>query len=440
MKTRYLILGAALCTTYAAQADDFLSIYKQALSSDTSFLAADFQRQVAKEDVTLAKSAFKPSVNLSGNVNYQDEEIKSQGNRNSDNYTALGLDVSLSQTLYSKQNSIAVIQSELSDKQADFNLETASDDLIIRIATAYFTVLGAKDNLELAVSEKIAIKRQLELAEERLNVGIGTQTDLFDAQARFQIVEADEIEAGNLIEDAMQALISIVGFRPGDLSVLQEDSPLDPPVPNDVSNWVELAYSNNPALHAEKLAYEIANQEIEKQRNIKTPTVLWQLSQTFSDNGGSAASGFGSDRNATTIGLQLSMPLYTSGVDRTQVRRAALNANAQEQVLEQARRSVTRNVRNVFNDVNTEIRRVNALQQAVVASESAIEAKDEGFAAGLITNLDVLDAQRDLFQARRNYLRARYDYILAVLNLEQASGQLDEEDVIRINTWLNKPS
>ena len=438
MKAKQIILFATVLAAPAAQSDDFLSIYKHALNSDTSFLAADFQRKAASENVLLAESVFKPTINLAGNMNYQDENIRSQGVKNSDNYTALGLDVSLNQTIYSQQNTIAINQSKLGNEQAGFNLETASDDLILRIASTYFTVLGAQDNLELAVSEKIAIKRQLELAEERLNVGIGTQTDLFDAQARFQIVEAEEIGAENLIEDSMQALISIIGFRPTDLSVLREDSPLVPPQPNNVSTWVENANSNNPVLHSEKLAYEISNQEIEKQRKIKTPTVSWKLGQAFSDNGGSANSGFGSDRNATTIGLQLSIPLYTSGTDRVKVRSAALNANIQEQVLEQTRRSVTRNVRNLFNDVTTGIRRVSALQQAVVASESAVEAKNEGFSAGLITNLDVLDAQRDLFQAQRDYLRARYDYILAVLNLEQAAGQLDIDDVIRVNSWLKE--
>ena len=440
MNAKPIVLFAALLSAPVAQSDDFLSIYKKALNSDTAFLAADFQRKVAGEDVLLAESVFKPTIDLSGNMNYQDEEIKSQGAKSSDNYTALGLDISLNQTIYSQQNTIAITQSKLGNEQAGFDLETASDDLILRIASTYFTVLGAQDNLDLAVSEKIAIKRQLELAEERLNVGIGTQTDLFDAQARFQIVEAEEIGAENLIEDSMQALISIIGFRPTDLSVLREDSPLVPPQPNNVSTWVESANANNPALHSEKLAYEISNQEVEKQRKIKTPTVSWKLGQTFSDNGGSASSGFGSDRSATTIGLQLSVPLYTSGTDRVKVRSAALNANVQEQVLEQVRRSVTRNVRNLFNDVTTGIRRVNALQQAVVASESAVEAKNEGFSAGLITNLDVLDAQRDLFQAQRDYLRARYDYILAVLNLEQAAGQLDVDDVIRVNSWLKEPA
>jgi outer membrane protein len=416
-------------TSYGA---NLLDVYRQAEEFDTVYRSAGFQRQVATHQTSINQSVFKPAVNLSSNIGLQRDDISGTG---SDTYSSGSISVSLTQTLFDVRSRIAVTQAELSDQRAGLNFEAVGDDLILRVATSYFAVLGAIDNLDLARSEKIAIKRQLELAQERLNVGIGTQTDLYDAQARFQIVEANEIVAMNLIEDSRQALIAIVGSEPGELSKLRDDAPLESPTPDQVSVWVADALKNNPALLAENIGLDIARQEIERQRRIKSPNVSLNISQSYSDSNGGVSSS-GSDRSVTSIGVNVAMPLYTGGSDKALVLQAALNANVQEQSVEQVRRQIIRDVRNLFNDVQSGIRRVAALQQAVVAGESAVEAKNEGFAAGLITNLDVLDAQRDLFQAERDYLRARYDYILAVLFLEQAAGQLDEDDVSRVNLWL----
>jgi outer membrane protein len=265
-------------------------------------------------------------------------------------------------------------------------------------------------------------------------VGIGTQTDLYDAQARFQLAEANEIEAGNLIEDAIQSLVLIIGTDPRELSRLREDAPLEMPSPASVVDWVAMAIDNNPTLRSAALDLEIARQEIDRQKYTKHPSVSLNAAQSYRDNSGGVNGS--SDRTNTSIGLELQFPLYVGGAVAAQVQQAALNANSQEQIVELTRRSVDRTIRDIFNDVTSGINRVKALDQAVIAGQSAVEAKQEGFAAGLITNLDVLDAQRDLFQARRDYLRARYDFILSVLRLEQAAGQLDEADVARINTWL----
>ena len=430
IKSLAVSLIAVLCAP--VQADNLLDVYRQAVVNDPGFLAADYRRQASAQGPVVAGSTFKPQVSFSSSLDVQREDISNVG---SDSYVSGSVAVSVSQTLYNRQGRISIKQSELANERANIDFESAGDNLILRVATGYFAVLGAIDNHDLAVSEKIAIKRQLELAQERLNVGIGTQTDLYDAEARYQIVEANEIEAVNFIEDATQALIAIVGSAPGELSKLKEDAPLEPPTPNQVDDWVNRAVANNPALQSESLGLEIARQEVERQRHIKSPTVSVVASQSYADaNGGVTSSG--NSREASSVGLRLAMPLYTGGADKAQLLEASLNANAQEQLLEQVRRQTTRNVKDVFNDVTSGIRQVYALQKAVVAGESAVEAKNEGFAAGLITNLDVLDAQRDLFQASRNYLRARYDYILAVLSLEQAAGQLDEEDVARVNNWL----
>ncbi|MFT5114687.1 MAG: outer membrane protein [Parasphingorhabdus sp.] len=429
-----LVSSASLIST--AYAADLLQVYQQAEINDARFLAAYHQRSISTLQPALAKSARDFNVSFSANLDAQRDSISGGGNNNSDSYISERLTVSVSKTLYGKQSALAVDQASLQDQQAELVLLANRQNLILRVANAYFLLLGAQDNLELATSEKIAIKRQLELADERLNVGIGTQTDLFDAKARFQIAEANEIDAGNLIEDARQNLIQIIASDPGDISKLAETAPLDLPMPDSAEIWVANAMENNPSVLAQTLGFSIAQLEVESQLALRSPTLSLTASQSFSHTGGSALTNTSSSRDGSAVGVQLSMPIYLGGAISIRIEQAGLNANVQEQNLIEVKRQITRNVRNVFNDVVSGIKRVNALKQAVVAGESAVEAKNEGFAAGLITNLDVLDAQRDLYQAQRNYLRARYDFILAVLSLEESSGMLDTDDVRHVNSWL----
>lgn len=436
MKTRLLCLLAAAGFGTAAGASDLLDVYRMAIDDDAIFQSSVFQRQAIANDPDIARSALKPQVNLSADVSRIREDVDSaQAGRNgSDGYNSAGVAVELDQALYDRQADIAVEQAELGNERAGYDLEAAEDDVIIRVATSYFSVLGAIDNLDLATSEKVAIGRQLELAQERLNVGIGTQTDLYDAQARYQLAEANEIDARNLIEDAVQNLIAIVGADPGELDPLREDAVLELPTPESVSDWVTMAVDNNPELRSATLDYQIAQREVDFQQHTRHPRIGLNAGGSYRDSSGGVNGS--SDRTEASVGLALRFPLYLGGQVEAQVQKAALSANAQEQLVESTRRRITREIRDVFNDVASGVSRVEAFRQAVVAGESAVESKQEGFSAGLITNLDVLDAQRDLYQARRDYLRARYDFILSSLDLERAAGQLDREDVARINTLL----
>ncbi len=436
MNTRLLCLLAAAGFSTAAGASDLLDVYQMAIDDDATFRSSVYQRQAAANDPDIARSALRPQVNLSADLSRIHEDVDSAmaGSGGSDGYNSAGVSVQLDQSLYDRQADIAVDQAELGDERAGFDLEAAEDDVIIRVATSYFSVLGAMDNLELATSEKIAINRQLELAQERLNVGIGTQTDLYDAQARYQLAEANEIDARNLIEDAVQTLVAIVGTNPGELDPLREDAVLELPTPESITDWVDMALDNNPQLRAAALDYRIAQREIDFQKHTRHPRVGLNAGGSYRDSSGGANGS--SDRTEASVGLALNFPLYLGGQVEAQVQKAALSANAQEQVVESTRRRITREIRDIYNDVASGVSRVEAFRQAVVAGESAVESKQEGFSAGLITNLDVLDAQRDLYQARRDYLRARYDFILSSLDLERAAGQLDREDVARINTLL----
>ncbi|MED5406749.1 MAG: TolC family outer membrane protein [Pseudomonadota bacterium] len=399
---------------------DLLAIYQLARSGDPVIAAEAFSRDAAQEVIPQAKAALRPQISAATGYTLSSEDLYSE---------AASASVSLSQSLYNRASRLTVDQARQLADRAQIDYAIAAESLIQRVAASYFAVLATQDNLELSERNQRAIGRQLELAEERLEVGLGTRTDLYDARARFENAIAEGIEARRLLDDARQALVALVGDDPGHLRSLSAAAPLAKPNPDNAEIWVARALSENRGLATLQQAADLAELEIDLQKAERFPTVGLGLSAAYTD---SAVS----DGTDTTLTFSLSLPFYQGGLVNARIREAAFKHNAARASYESARRDIQRQTRQAFLGVNSQLRRVQALAEAVRAGESALQAKEEGFAAGLTTNIEVLDAQRDLFRAERDYLKARYDYVLQVLLLEQLAGQLDESDVARINRWL----
>ncbi len=434
-----VIAQAAVETKTSSRSLGLWEVYLLALDNDPTFQSDALTYEAELEKVKQARAPLLPSLNADVARVRNRDEIKApdqpfiiQGDAyyNSDRY---GL--SLRQPVYDHAKHIGYRQAKSQSKIAELEFEIARQALIVRVVTRYLVVLAAQDNLDLAVAERTALARQLELADERLQVGLGTTTDLYDAEARFRLAEAQEITARSALADARQALVELIDREPERLKVLKADAPLTNPVPNEVQAWVAQALEGNLELAVGRQTADVADKEIQRQRAGHYPFLDFLVSHDFEDADGSI-SGAGSERTITDALLQLSIPLFEGGAVRSRTREARLRFDAANQQVETARRAADRGARAAFLDVTGSVRQVRALDKAVTASESALEAKQEGFAAGLNTNLDVLDAQRDLFEAKRDYLKARYDYILNRLRLKQVIGTLSEEDLQRAGSWL----
>lgn len=415
-----------------SHAADLWDIYELALTNDPQYQAAVLGNESQQLNLPLAKAAFKPFI--SSNGQYGSEETDSSGS-GKDHSANLNLNL----PLYDKPKRIAITQSRYQVDISSLQLLDAKQGLMLRVANRYFNVLSAQDARQVAHLEKIAIRRQMDLANQRLQAGLGTQTDLFDAKARFKLAEADEIQAQNQINNDLALLKQIIGSTPEGLSILNDVAPLALPAPNDVDNWIAQSIDHNVPLKVEILNLEIAQQKINKQRASILPTVSFDANHRFSDSESSPQnnSSRSGETNTSSIALLIRVPLYSGGVISLAKRQARLEYNRAERVLEQARRLAAVETTSAFLAVASGVSRVEALFDAITAGESALQGKQEGFRAGLTTNLDVLDAQRDLSRSRTAYLLARYNYIVAVLELERSAGLLDEEDIKRVNNWLN---
>lgn len=439
-KARHPVLFAAgLLLCHYALAMDIASVYELALANDPTFRADAADYQAEQQLPITARSALLPSLSANAGVGRTRNGISGGGDFTPEGSATFGTSkygFNFNQTLFDRGAYLAYKQAQVRAGGADFDFAIARQSLIIRVVVRYFAVLAAQDNLDLTTANRKALQRQLELADERLQVGLGTTTDLFDAQARFSQAEAEEIEANTLLENSYQLLAQLIGQVPATpLERLKPDAPLLYPTPNDIEVWVQRALDNNLELLASKNNENFALQEIELQRSGHLPRLDFLVDHRVLDDEGSI-SGPAIRTDGMDALVQLSLPILQGGAVVSRTKEAGYRYQAAQQRVESARRSAEQIARAAFLNTTTRIRQVEAFDKAVLASESAVEAKVEGFEAGLNTNIDVLDAQRDLFRAQRDHLRSRYDYILNRLDLEQVIGDLDEDDIIQVNTWL----
>jgi outer membrane protein len=402
---------------------DLWSVYLLARTHDPRFAAHRFRRDAAQQALPQARAALRPQLSFSSSLSRAYDDDLEHSN-------SLQSSVSLSQSLFNRSSSLAVQQARYRVAAADADYQEAEQDLILRVAQAYFAVLAMTDNLELSERNQAAIGRQLELALERLTAGLGTRTDLFDAEARYESAIADGIQAAKLLDDAGQGLMLLTSNNPGALRTVHPAAQLTSPEPNEPGAWIDAALKHNHRLLAEKHNLSVTQLAASRQQAARLPTLRASLSSSFTDTEQS-------DSTRTSFSLNLSVPLLQGGLVRSQIKEAVLSLNAARRDYESSRRQVHTETRGAFLAISSRLRRIEALAEAVEAGTGALRAKEAGFAAGLNTNIEVLDAQRDLFRAERDYLRERYDYILEMLQLEALIGNLDGEDVRRVNAWLN---
>lgn len=424
----------------ASQAADLINIYQIAKRHDPVYAAAQSTWAATQEKLPQARALLLPSVELSATTRYNSDSLDVEGvttlpdgnqDFNSDSYG-----VSLTQPLYRKQAWMQYQQSTLQLKQADAQLKLAEQDLILRVAQAYFDVLAAQDNLLFVTTQKRAIERQLFQAKRKLEVGTNTITDVHEAQARFDLVMAQEIAAKNDVLVKNRALSKIIGTAPPTLAILNDKWKPSHPEPDSEAQWMILAVQSNPNVVIRSAAFDIADREAVRQQAGHLPTL--DLVASYQDDSADGSVTYGSEIDSTTryIGLQLSLPLYSGGGTSSRKREALHVKEAVRYELEDAQRNAEFDGSQAFLGVINGIAQVSALQQAVVSNESSLKSSERGWELGTRTAVDVLNAQQQLYSAKRDLQQARYDTLISQLQLDAAVGRLIEKNLMSINVWL----
>ncbi len=436
-----LMVAFALAAAPACAAD-LIDVFRQAQGSDAVYASARSAWAAAQEKLPQGRAGLLPSATVSASTQHNDRDLRFRdpsviGSRSQFNSNAVTL--SLTQPIYRRQNLVALDQSRTQVAQADFTLASAAQDLILRVAQAYFDVLLAQDNVAFARAQKTAIGQQLEQARRNFEVGTATITDTHEAQARFDLTTAQEIAALNDLEIKNRTLDQIIGRSAPALSSLGRRFALVDPVPARMDDWVREARETNLQVQVARSGLTFANQEVSRNRGAHFPTLDAFATLSESGSGAGTQGGVGSDTTSRVVGLQLSFPLYQGGIASSRVREALANEEKARQDLESARRSAELSARQNYLGVTNGIAQVKALEAALVSSQSSLDSTRLGQEVGVRTQVDVLNAQQQLFSARRDLSQSRYNYILSLLRLKAAVGRLAEDDLAQVNTWLERP-
>lgn len=429
------LIGSALFSS-SVWAEDLLDVYKLSLNSDPQLLAEAASRQAVGELDDQAIANFLPQVGLSANESKTWLDSSSRLFTGNTDYTSHGYTLSLTQSVYKRENFVQKTQAEIAMKGADASYTIAEQSLTLRVAERYFGVLGAQDDLTFALAEREAIAKQLEQMQQRFDVGMATITDITESQAAYDLANARVIQAQNDLANAQEQLRETAGKYIDDLVGLYGESPLVKPEPASIDAWSETAISQNPSLLLANINVEAAKQTIELQRSGHYPSLGIVAQKSYSSDSDGI---YGrSNSSNESVGLEFNLPIYSGGAVSSRTREAGHRLDETMQVEEQQRRAVTRQTRESYNGVMSGISRVTALKQAVVSNQKALESTEAGYDVGTRTTVDVLNARRNLFSAKRDYARSRYDYILDTLRLKQAAGILSVNDLVDINNWLGK--
>lgn len=424
-----------LTTWQPLLAQDLISVYGLALERDAELQIAEANYLAAVQNLPVAQSGRKPQVFLSASGSLQESDNSETGNNDIER---IGYNLSLSQSLYNTETEGNINAAEAATAAELARLQGARQDLILRVAETYFSILAAHDNVDFAYAERTAIARQLEQAQKRFEVGLIAITDVHEAQARFDSAEASAILAENLLENAYQALI-VITDDPSIRNVarLGEELALALPEPASAEAWVELALKNNRDLIAAQQNLNAARFERDKQTRSGRPTVDLIASYGDSDLNNDLLGD--AQQEDLIVSIELEMPLYTGG--RIGAERALANAelrSAQNAALLQSRLA-SQQSRTAYLDVVSGISQVKALKQALDSSNIALEATQAGFEVGTRTSVDVLVSLRETYGAQRDFASSRYEYLLNNLRLKLAAGTLLEDDLFVVNRSLIQP-
>jgi len=434
--------SAALLAAPPVAAEDLLQIYREAQQNDPALAAARATWVATQERMPQARAALLPNVSAAGaaNVNNLNETLHTDPpvDINNRNFRFGSLGVSAAQPLYRPQNSVAYDQAKQQVAQADYTLSFAQQDLILRVAQAYFDVLLAEFTVDLAESQKAAVSEQLAQAKRNFEVGVATITDTNEAQAKYDSIVALEISARNDLDNRRTALRAIIGRFPASLKRVGPGFEPTLPSPDTLDYWVGRALAENLAVKIAAYNFDIATLEVDKQRAGHYPTLDLVGSYSLQTGSGSSSVNLSSnfDLRQAQLGVQLTVPIYQGGFVDSKVREAiALQDNARQN-LELARRTALFNAQTGFTGVNSAVASVQAFEQALKSAQVAYESNRLGQEVGVRTNLDVLNTQQNVFQTRRDLAQSYFNYLIGVLRLKAAVGTLSEQDLEEVNRQL----
>jgi outer membrane protein len=456
-KIRYALLALSVAAASANAQEGLIEIYQRALMNDPVIREAEANFLATSEVKDQARSSLLPTLTFSGSTSDGYSENTTpldfvSGNpsflitRTEVDSNSSGLNLNLNQTVYDRSQFLSLKQADKTIARAETDFAATQQDLMIRVATAYFNVLAGEDLVAADVAAREALAQQLEQTQRRFDVGLIAITDVQDSQAGYDQAAALVIASERQLATAQESLREIIDDYVTDLKSPIDELPLLSPDPADVEAWVTAAQGQNLALVSSRIAADIADDDIQISRSARFPTLRLSASASDSDSaqdqtnflfgGGTNFNPSESESYRHSISLNLNVPVFNGGLNRSRIEQSVFRHRAAIESLERVARQTERLTRDAYLGVTSEISRVGATRQALESARTALLATQAGFDVGQRTGVDVVNAQNTVRRNETTYASARYEYLINLLRLKQAAGSLSELDLAQIDGWL----
>lgn len=421
----------------AAPTDTPLTIYELAVKNDPEIRAAFASLIAEREKKNQSTGALFPSIALTGEIATNSENVNTDGIAaitGQTSYNSYDLALTLRQPLYRKDlfTDLDITESDILVAEAEY--KSAQQDLITRVLEKFFRGLTARDNLSFSIAEREAIEEQLIYTKKRYKVGKTTVTDYLEAQAAFDLADAQVIIAQDFQKDALDAIEEMTGVPPKKLAPLGGNFLPIKPDPDNAEQWVIEAEKYNPGLIAARYQVQSAKHEVERFKSDHYPKFDVVAKYGTEETGGRYGDAVVDE---ASIALQLEFPIYTGGQVSSRVRESLSKLDEAREDMLSTHRAVIRETRKVYRNTVTALNRIKALNVAVKSTETAVKSVKAGYKAGTRTNADFLRAQRELYKAKLDYEAAKYEYTANFFQLKNITGRLSKEDIELINTWFD---
>jgi len=437
----YIIIFALLFLSHTAHAKtvSFYSAYLRAVQYDAQIKAAEAGHAAKKEEIGKARAKLRPSLQANAFQGRNATESSTlSGSSNEFFYDTKRYSVTAKQPVFNMVSIAGYGLAKAEVKKSEALLKKEQADLVLRTAEAYFNLLYAQDHLSFAKVRLHALKEQLEQAKRRYKAGFGTITEINEVQAEHDMALAEELESANRIDINRRKLENIIGLYPAvPYRLVPEAMHLGIPEPQNVEDWIAQALLKNIELDALHQDIAIASKELDKQRYAALPTIDLVAAKSYSESGNDYS--IGSKYDTYSLNLQLNLPLYSGGYTSASVRQAKLYRIAAYEQLSFQEREVATAVREYYTGIEQSIARIHAYEQAVKSSEIALTGTKRGYAAGMRSNVDVLNAVENVYLNKKNLVQAQYQYILNHVYLKAATGVLKDADVKAVDAFLRLP-
>ncbi len=417
-------------------AANLIDVLQQAAEQDPQIRAANAAMLAELELVPQSRAQLLPTLTVSGNTTKFDRELSDDASTITEEFNANGYSARLVQPLIHLDRWYQLQAAKSNSNQALLEYEDAKQDLLIRVAQAYFSILRTDDNLSSALAQEKAFNRQLEQTQERFEVGVIAITGVYESRAAHDLARVERITREEERDNSFTALESLTKRVYTKITPLNKLMPITPPEPVQLQSWIDLALANNLSLQIARQQIEAARHQVKLSKAGHLPTLDAVANYSHDEQGGRTF--LGNESDISSYALEFNLPLFTGGGTRAKVREANYRLIQAKENYENAYRQVRQNIQTQHRSVTTDILRIGARKLALKSSQSALEATEGGYEVGTRNVVDVLQVKDALFQSQRDYHNAIYDYIINSLQLKRIAGTLEESDLAKLNQWLKQ--